>query len=220
MKTTLKGLLITILFLFNLNSFIWGQNIVDSNFPKIIYLLEGNDKKEIVIPVTEQSNFIVFQISASVIEGEIGIEIYNPAGERLKNSTVGFGSQLNPDKKIKSVLAFLPYKNPMKGNWIIKITCKNAKGSFITNNFEKLYPENQMSKTIAGTITYESKKPLWGAIVLVKGTRIGATTDKSGNFSLKVPDNAEYLLFYDEGMKTQEVKIGEQTKFAIDLYRQ
>ncbi len=217
MKTTLKGLLITFLFLFHINSFIWGQNILDSKDPKLIYLLEGNDKKEIVIPVTEKSNFIVFQILAGVSEGEIVIEIYDPSGERKKISSVGKDKET---KGSKGFMAFLPYKNPMKGDWIIKLTCKNVKGSFITNNFEKLYPENQMTKTITGTITYEKEKPFFGAIVLVKGTTIGTIADKSGNFSLKVPDNTEYLLFYHEGMKTQEVKIGEQNKFAIDLYRQ
>jgi hypothetical protein len=217
MKTTFKGLLITILFLFNRNSFIWGQNIFDPNLPKIIYLLEGNDEKEIVFPVPDHSSFLVFQIGAAVSEGELKMEIYNPSGERLKNSTVGFGSQLNPDKKIKATLAYLPYKNPMKGNWIIKISCKSVKGSFIVATNHTQYSEIQSSKTITGSITYENKQPLYGAIVLVKGTTIGTVTDKSGNFSLKVPDNAEYLLFYDDGMKTQEVKIGEQTKFTITL---
>jgi hypothetical protein len=203
-----------------MNSFTWAQPLYDSDLQKIIYLLEGNDKKEIVLPVTDRYNFLALPFRASVIDGELSVEIYDPSGERLKNFTVGFGSQSNPDNKIKSTMAYLPYKNPMKGKWIIKLSCKNVKGSFVVATNLKLYSENQPSKTITGTITYENKKPLWGAIVLAKGTTIGTVADKSGNFSLKVPDNAEYLLFYDEGMKTQEVKIGEQTKFAIDLYQQ
>jgi hypothetical protein len=52
---------------------------------------------------------------------------------------------------------------------------------------------------------------------LIKGTTRGTTTDKSGNFSLTVPQNTESLIFTFLGMKTQEVKIGEQTKFNVAL---
>jgi hypothetical protein len=217
MKTTLKGLLIMILFLFNMNSFIWGQDKTDSRLHKIIYLLEGNDKKEIVLPVTEKSDVLMLQVMAGVSEGEITMEIYDPSGERKRISSVGKEKET---KGSKGLMAFLPFRNPMKGNWLIKISCKNVKGSYVLNTNINLYSENETVKTITGTITYENQKPLYGAIVLVKGTTMGATADKSGNFSLKVPDTAESLLFYNEGMKTQEVKIGEQTKFAIDLYRQ
>lgn len=214
MKTTLKGLLITILFLLNMNSFIWGQDMSDSNFQKVIYLLEGNDKKEIVIPVTDQTHPLILQIRAAVIEGEITMEIYDPSGERKKNSSVGKDKETKGSKVLGG---YLPFRNPMKGNWIIKISCTNVEGSFVAATTQKLYSENQQSKTITGTITNENKKPWFGAIVLVKGTTIGTVTDQSGKFSLKVPDNAEFLLFYPDGGKTQEVKIGDQTRFTIAL---
>lgn len=214
MKTTLKGLLITMLFLFNMNSFTWGQDMADSNFQKVIYLLEGNDEKEIVLPVPEKSNFLMLQIRAAVREGELKMEIYDPSGERKKNSSVGKDKETKGSKVLGG---YLPFRNPMKGNWIIKIRCTNVEGSFVVATTLKLYSENQQSKTITGTITNENKKPWFGAIVLVKGTTIGTVTDQSGNFSLKVPNNAEFLLFYPDVMKTQEVKIGEQTRFSITL---
>lgn len=214
MKTTLKGLTIAILFFVNLSSFVYGQG--NSNAQRTIYLFEGESvRKVIVFPIKEQTKFFSLPITAGVSEGEITVEIYDPSGERVKKISAGL--QSNPDKRVKSTMAFLPFKNPMKGDWDIRITAKDAMGSVVVDLPPWVYSEIQPSKTMTGTITYKGTKPFWGAIVLVKGTTIGTKTDKSGNFSLKIPVNAESLIFYSEGMKKQEVKIGEQTRFNIDL---
>jgi hypothetical protein len=215
MKTTLKGSLITILFLFNMNSFIYGQEKTDSGLQRNVYLLEGNEKKEIVIPVSEQSNFLSLGFLADIRKGVITIEIYDPSGEKRKNYSVG--SQTNPEYVSNAIKVTEPFKNPMKGNWIIKISCKNAKGRFVLDTNIKLYSENQPSKIITGTITNESNIPLSGAAIVIKGMTIGTISDKSGNFSLKVPNNADFLLISFLGMKTQELKIGEQSSFNITL---
>lgn len=72
-------------------------------------------------------------------------------------------------------------------------------------------------KNIQGKVTDESGDPLIGATVRVQGTQIGAITDLDGNFSLSVPDDAEFLQVSYIGFISQEILIGGKTNFEIEL---
>ena len=63
------------------------------------------------------------------------------------------------------------------------------------------------NRTITGRVTDANGQALTGASVLVKGTRIGTTTNSGGNFSLNVPANARTLQISSVDMTTQEVTI-------------
>ena len=60
-----------------------------------------------------------------------------------------------------------------------------------------------------------------GVTVLIKGTTIGTSTDAKGLFKMTIPptvqNNDLALVFSFIGMKTQEVKVGDKTKFRIVL---
>jgi Ca-activated chloride channel family protein len=58
------------------------------------------------------------------------------------------------------------------------------------------------TRTIRGTITDSSVKPIPGVLVQVKGTKISAHTDLSGNYSVMVPAAGQALRFSLIGMKT------------------
>ena len=74
------------------------------------------------------------------------------------------------------------------------------------------------TKEISGVITSsDDGSTVPGASVLVMGTTLGTITDIDGNFSLKVPDDAEKLMISFVGMKTISVPIGNQTTFNITL---
>jgi TonB-linked SusC/RagA family outer membrane protein len=75
----------------------------------------------------------------------------------------------------------------------------------------------QPSKTVSGTVIEASGAPMLGVTVLVKGTTIGTITDLNGNFTLSVPDDARTLVFSFVGMASQEIAIGNQTRFNITL---
>lgn len=112
------------------------------------------------------------------------------------------------------------FKNPMEGNWAIKITCNNAKGLFTIENNHKLLTSilgNLPSKSVTGTVTDLKNRPLVGATVLIKGTSLGTVTDNNGDFTIPIRDNSETLLFHYKGMISQEVVLGDQTKVTVIL---
>lgn len=75
---------------------------------------------------------------------------------------------------------------------------------------------SQNLKKITGTVTDEKQEPIIGASVVVKGTTKGVSTDFDGNFSLEVPQNA-VLSVSTIGYQTQEISVGNKTKFLIVL---
>lgn len=70
--------------------------------------------------------------------------------------------------------------------------------------------------TIKGTVTDANGEPVIGASVLEKGTKVGASTDIDGNFSLKVTGKNPLVVSY-VGMDTQEVNIAGKTQVNVVL---
>ncbi|QTD38655.1 TonB-dependent receptor [Polaribacter batillariae] len=62
-------------------------------------------------------------------------------------------------------------------------------------------------KTIKGTVLDESGLPLPGASVVVKGTSNGTSTNFDGKFSLKISENAKFLVVSYIGYKAKEVSV-------------
>jgi TonB-linked SusC/RagA family outer membrane protein len=73
------------------------------------------------------------------------------------------------------------------------------------------------TRSIAGRVTDQTGEPIVGASVLVKGTTVGTTTDNSGNFALTLPADARTLVISAVGHGTQEVAIGTQSTFNVNL---
>lgn len=71
------------------------------------------------------------------------------------------------------------------------------------------------SRTVTGVVK-SGTETLPGVNVLEKGTNNGVATDSDGKFSISVPENA-VLVFSFIGMKTQEVSVGNQTSFDVNL---
>jgi len=75
--------------------------------------------------------------------------------------------------------------------------------------------EQPQQKEVSGRVTDSGGLPLPGVSVIIKGTTIGTVTNSNGEFSLRVPQNAEILQFSFVGMKPQEILIGERTSFSV-----
>jgi TonB-dependent starch-binding outer membrane protein SusC len=75
----------------------------------------------------------------------------------------------------------------------------------------------QQQKTIRGTVTDKTGATLPGVSVIVKGTTIGVSTNSNGTFTLQIPDNARTLVVSFVGMVSQEIPVGNQTSFNIQL---
>ncbi len=71
-------------------------------------------------------------------------------------------------------------------------------------------------RTIKGTIVDETKEPIVGANVMIKGTTNGTITDMDGNFTLDVPSGALLQITYI-GYASQEVSVGEKSSLSITL---
>lgn len=115
---------------------------------------------------------------------------------------------------------------PLKGNWEVRITSKDAKGSVIMDTNQKFFLSESLPKStsvsgpmkrISGTVTDDANHPISGAMVTVKGVSIGAVTDSKGNFILSIPKDSETLIVSYKSFPIQEVLIGDQTKLVITV---
>jgi TonB-linked SusC/RagA family outer membrane protein len=70
---------------------------------------------------------------------------------------------------------------------------------------------------IRGTVTDEKGEPLAGANIMIRGTQIGTTADKNGDFTLEVPAGENMLVISHQGFEKQEVPINKQTRINIVL---
>lgn len=72
-------------------------------------------------------------------------------------------------------------------------------------------------KTLSGSIVGDDGVPIPGVTVFVKGTATGTVTDIDGNYILtNVPENAT-LSFSFVGMKTQEIKVANQSTINVTM---
>lgn len=122
--------------------------------------LPGDSKtEEIIVNVDEKLIYLLeLSIKSTVSLGKLSIEIYDPKGEKHGNFTVG--NQLNSEntisiKKQEGVTSGKSeivngtinkiIREPMIGNWIIKIIPNKARGRInIQSNY--LYGDSQSSK--------------------------------------------------------------------------
>jgi TonB-linked SusC/RagA family outer membrane protein len=70
---------------------------------------------------------------------------------------------------------------------------------------------NAQQKTITGTVTDATGKPIAGASVLVKGSSIGTTTKEDGTFSITAPATAKILIISSVGNAAEEYAISGKT---------
>lgn len=75
-----------------------------------------------------------------------------------------------------------------------------------------------MDRRITGTVTgMDTNEPLPGVSVVMKGTTRGTTTNGEGAFELSVPETSTTLIFSFVGYVTQEVALGSQSSFTVQM---
>lgn len=73
-------------------------------------------------------------------------------------------------------------------------------------------------REITGKVTSSvDGQALPGVSVIVKGTKVGITTNVDGEFTLQIPEGATTLEFRFIGLATKEVEIGSQTSFEVTM---
>ncbi len=72
------------------------------------------------------------------------------------------------------------------------------------------------TKTITGVVTAGADdSPIPGVSIMLKGTTLGTITNIDGEYTLKVPEDAQTLVVSFIGMKTQDVAIGSQSVINV-----
>lgn len=88
-----------------------------------------------------------------------------------------------------------------------------------TNQQTKSLPEiGGHVVTVAGNVSDRSTgDALPGGLVLIKGTTVGTITDKDGNYSINVSNNAPVLVYSLVGFRTQEIPVGGNSIINVQL---
>jgi TonB-linked SusC/RagA family outer membrane protein len=80
------------------------------------------------------------------------------------------------------------------------------------------YDATAQTKRVFGKVFNSANEPLPGANVTLKGTNIGTTSDKTGYFSLSVPDNKTVVLIISSvGFTSQEVDVTNNENVTVSL---
>ena len=82
---------------------------------------------------------------------------------------------------------------------------------------ENTTEEKSLERTVTGRVTDETKEPLPGVNIAIKGTAKGTTTDAKGNFSLEIPEGAVILVFSFVGYSAQEINADNSSKLDAVL---
>ncbi|MDA3614058.1 SusC/RagA family TonB-linked outer membrane protein [Polluticaenibacter yanchengensis] len=72
-------------------------------------------------------------------------------------------------------------------------------------------------KKISGKVTDKNGNPVEGASVLVKGTKVGTTTDTNGNYTLTAPEGSKILIVSSVGHEQMEMAIGTGNTVSFTL---
>lgn len=71
--------------------------------------------------------------------------------------------------------------------------------------------------TVQGRVLDEQGKPVIGATLIIKGTKVGTSTDKTGMFKLQRPAEGEQLICHCVGYHPQEIKLAGQKMLTLTL---
>ena len=86
------------------------------------------------------------------------------------------------------------------------------------NKTDTLTPDSP--KSIHGIVTDSvTGKPIPEVIIMVKGTEIGTVTNAEGHYKMVTLKNSA-LVFSKEGMKTQEIPVGEESEINIQMKKE
>ncbi|WP_165784669.1 SusC/RagA family TonB-linked outer membrane protein [Solitalea longa] len=85
----------------------------------------------------------------------------------------------------------------------------------IAKAIEKL--DNKKAVEVTGYVTDERGQPLEGVTVLIKDTRIAVKTDKIGNYSIKMLEGYDVLMFSFLGFKYQEINVKGKRSVNVSL---
>lgn len=138
-------------------------------------------------------------------------EIFDAISSQLRYGVFYNGEQLDLNRKVKFAQQVLNLEQVLDAvaNNRFKYTLEDR--TIILTPLTT--PQTVNSVTLTGQVTDQSNTPLPGVTVLVKGTKLGTSTDPEGNFKLSLPQQENTILIFSFiGMESQEVPVGDPKK--------
>ena len=138
-------------------------------------------------------------------------EIFDAISSQLRYDVFYNGEQLDLNRKVKFAQQVLNLEQVLDSvaNNRVKYTLEDR--TIILTPLTT--PQTVNSVTLTGQVTDQSNTPLPGVTVLVKGTKLGTSTDPEGNFKLSLPQQENTILIFSFiGMESQEVPVGDPKK--------
>lgn len=138
-------------------------------------------------------------------------EIFDAISSQLRYDVFYNGEQLDLNRKVKFAQQVLNLEQVLDAvaNNRFKYTLEDR--TIILTPLTT--PQTVNSVTLTGQVTDLSNTPLPGVTVLVKGTKLGTSTDPEGNFKLSLPQQENTILIFSFiGMESQEVPVGDPKK--------
>ena len=109
----------------------------------------------------------------------------------------------------------IPYRS--RGRFSCLLVMKEAALIFLLTMTASVGFAQQSDNIVSGTIKDETGVAMPGVSVLVLDTSIGTQTDANGKFQLAVPDGRNVLRVSFIGYLSQDLTIGNQTSFQVQL---
>ena len=138
-------------------------------------------------------------------------EIFDAISSQLRYDVFYNGEQLDLNRKVKFAQQVLNLEQVLDAvaNNRFKYTLEDR--TIILTPLTT--PQTVNRVTLPGQVTDQSNTPLPGVTVLVKGTKLGTSTDPEGNFKLSLPQQENTILIFSFiGMESQEVPVGDPKK--------
>ncbi len=198
-KTTLQMTRIGIIFLCFSTFFIFNSLAISTYSQNVRLSLDkatgSSSLKEVVSDIKKQTEFDF---------------LYNKEIESLYKTA---GSVVINNGTIEEVLNQLFKNSEIQYQVIDKtivLTAKSASISALSNT-------QQANKVITGTIKDEAGNTLPGATIMVKGTKIGTSSNIDGEYSISVPQGNNTLSIAMIGYTPQEITINNQSQIDVIL---
>lgn len=138
-------------------------------------------------------------------------EIFDAISSQLRYDVFYNGEQLDLNRKVKFAQQVLNLEQVLDAvaNNRFKYTLEDR--TIILTPLTT--PQTVNSVTLTGQVTDQSNTPLPGVTVLVKGTKLGTSTDPEGNFKLSLSQQENTILIFSFiGMESQEVPVDDPKK--------
>jgi hypothetical protein len=219
MKKLSKRLSIAILLLSILTSFSWGQDKTDFNVRRNITLKSDSEEQKVPIAITEICTSLDLNIQATIQQGELTIEIYDPEGEKQGNLSIA--CQLNTPKtkkdKTQSDHLFDSNRNRTSsssssssstGSSSTSTTAPSSTSTTASSSTSATAPSSTSTTAPSSTSTTMSSS---SATTTSSSAAQGKITKsiknpKTGNWIVKlIPKNASGEVMVDSEQKTPEV---------------